>query len=94
MIQQTGTVVREPLKAEGTVSLQRVLINRYVPYYARHLLFDIEEGKLDVTTQYAYAKGPENSQSTTLSGLAVTLNALRCGSGARTKIFSRSRRSR
>ena len=77
VIQQTGTVVREPLKAEGTVSLQQVLINRYVPYYARHLLFDIEEGKLDVTTQYAYAKGPENSQSTTLSGLAVTLNALR-----------------
>ena len=40
-------------------------------------MFDIEEGKLDVTTQYSYAKGPENSQSTTLSGLAMTLNALR-----------------
>jgi hypothetical protein len=72
-----GTVLREPLKAEGTVSVQQLLINRYAPYYVKHILFDIEDGKVDVATQYAYAKGPEASTSTTLAGLAVTLNALR-----------------
>lgn len=76
-IQQTGTVLREPLKAEGTVSVQQLLINRYAPYYTKHILFDIEDGKVDVATQYAYTKGAETGTSTTLSGLAVTLNALR-----------------
>lgn len=77
VIQHNSTVVREPLKADGTVSLQQILINRYAPYYAKHLLFDIEEGKVDVSTQFAYAKGLENTQATSLSGLVVTLNALR-----------------
>ena len=77
MIQQTGTVLREPLTAEGNISLQQVPISRYASYYAKHLLFDIEDGKVDIATQYAYAKGPESTQSTALSGLAVTLNALR-----------------
>ncbi len=77
MIQQSGTVSREPLKAEGSVSLRQIPVNRYATYYAKHLLFDIEDGKLDVSTQYAYAKGPENNPSPVLSGLAVTLSALR-----------------
>ena len=77
VIQQTGTVLREPLKAEGTVSVQQLPINRYASYYAKYLLFDIKDGKVDVSTQFSYAKGPETSPSTTLSGLAVTLNALR-----------------
>ena len=77
VIQQTGTVLREPLKAEGTVSVQQLPINRYASYYAKYLLFDIEDGKVDVSTQFSYAKGPETSTSTTLSGLAVTLNTLR-----------------
>ena len=77
MIQQAGTVLREPLTAEGNVSLQQVPISRYAPYYAEHLPFEIEDGKVDIATQYAYARGPENTHSTMLSGLAVTLNALR-----------------
>jgi hypothetical protein len=76
-VQQSGTIVREPLKAEGSVSVQHLLIRRYAPYYAKHILFDVEDGKVDVTTQFAYTKGPETNTATTLSGLAVTLNALR-----------------
>lgn len=77
VVQHAGTVLREPLKAEGTVLLQQISLNRYAPYYEKQLLFDIEEGKFDVATQFAYAKGSDSSPSTVLSGLAVTLNALR-----------------
>jgi len=77
VIQQTGTIVREPLKAEGSVSAQQLLINRYSPYYAKHILFDIEDGKIDVATQFSYSKGAEANATTTLTGLAVSLNALR-----------------
>lgn len=77
MVHHTSTIVREPLQAAGTVSLHQMLINRYAPYYAKHLLFNIEDGKLDVSTQFTYTQGPEHNPSTSLSGLAVTLNALR-----------------
>jgi uncharacterized protein involved in outer membrane biogenesis len=77
VFQHNSTIVREPLKADGTVSLQQLVVNRYAPYYAKQLLFDIEEGKVDVSTQFSYAKGPENTQSTALSGLVVALNGLR-----------------
>jgi outer membrane protein OmpA-like peptidoglycan-associated protein len=73
-IKQTGTVILSPLKVEGEVELQGVLVNRYAPYYARFLLFDIEEGLVDLATKYAYAK---EENSATLSGLTITLKSLR-----------------
>ena len=47
VFQHTGTVVREPLKAEGSVLLQQIQVNRYAPYYAKQLLFGLEEGTVD-----------------------------------------------
>ncbi len=77
VIQHSGTVLREPLKAEGSISLQQIALNQYAPYYAKQILFDIVDGKIDVATKFVYAKGPDNTPSIQLSGLAATLSALR-----------------
>ncbi len=77
IFQHTATVVREPLKAEGSVLLQQILVNRYAPYYAKQLLFGVEEGTVDVATQFAYVQEPEHSPSTVLSGLTLKLKTLR-----------------
>src|SRR5262249_54551659 len=63
--------------AEGSVSLQQIVANRYAPYYTKQLLFGIEEGTVDVATQFAYVQEPEHSPSTVLSGLTLKLKALR-----------------
>ena len=73
-IKQMGTVTLSPLKAEGDLEIQGLPVNRYAPYYTKFLLFDIQEGIVNLATKYAYAK---QENSTTLSGLTTTLNALR-----------------
>jgi hypothetical protein len=73
-IKQTATVTLSPLQAEGDVEIQGVPVNRYAPYYTKFLLFDIQEGLVDLSTKYAYAK---EENSTTLSGLMTTLTSLR-----------------
>lgn len=75
-LKHTGYLILEPLAAEGTVELQRLPVKRYAPYYGKNLLFEIEDGILDLSTRYKYAHG-EGGGQTTLSGLAATLSSVR-----------------
>jgi len=49
---------------------------KYAPYYKENILFDIEDGRLDLSTRYKFVKG-EKGEEIDLSGLAVTLSSLR-----------------
>ncbi|NOT58074.1 MAG: DUF748 domain-containing protein, partial [Deltaproteobacteria bacterium] len=76
LLRQTGTITLMPMKVEGEVEAHDVLVNRYAPYYAKHILFDIEEGLVDLSTKFAHAKDEHGAQ-TTLSALTTVLKSLR-----------------
>ncbi len=71
-----GDLTVEPFGAEGTVEIKRVLPKKYSPYYAGKVLFDVEDGVLDLSTRYRYAK-KEGDGEAMLSGLSATLRSLR-----------------
>lgn len=75
-IRLEGELFIEPLKAEGGVEIKSVPLLKYVPYYQDQILFNLEEGRLDVSARYHYAKG-EKEPEISLSGISVILNALR-----------------
>ncbi|MGA2464233.1 MAG: DUF748 domain-containing protein [Thermodesulfobacteriota bacterium] len=66
----------DPLVAEGTVEVKSIPLKKYSPYYRDKILFDIEEGRLDLSSRYKYTKG-EKEPEVYLSRISVSLNALR-----------------
>jgi len=71
-----GELSLEPLWTEGKFEMKSVPLMKYSPYYQDQVLFNIEEGRIDFSTRYRYAKG-EKEPEITLSGMSVVLNALR-----------------
>ena len=71
-----GELSLEPLSAEGGLEIKAVPLKKYSPYYQDQILFNLEEGRLDFSTRYKYAKS-ENEPEILLSDLSVILNALR-----------------
>jgi hypothetical protein len=65
-----------PLAADGAFELKKVLLKKYASYYRKMVLFDIDDGALDVTTRYSYA-GPGETAAARLSGMAISLSGLR-----------------
>jgi uncharacterized protein involved in outer membrane biogenesis len=75
-IKVEGEFSMEPLWAEGALELKSVPLKKYAPYYRDNILFDIEDGHLDLSTRYKYAKG-EKEPDVNLSGISISINALR-----------------
>jgi uncharacterized protein involved in outer membrane biogenesis len=75
-IKLDGNFSVEPLQSEGKVEIKSIPFKKYSPYYKENILFDIEDGRLDLSTRYRYAKGGKGEE-TDLSGLAVVLSSLR-----------------
>ncbi len=75
-IQLGGEFSMEPLWGEGALELKSVPLKKYAPYYRDNVLFDIEDGRLDLSTRYKYAKG-EKEPDVNLSGISISINALR-----------------
>ena len=75
-IKLEGEFSMEPLLVEGALELKSVPLKKYAPYYRDNILFDIEDGRLDLSTRYKYAKG-EKEPEVLLSGISLSLSALR-----------------
>jgi hypothetical protein len=71
-----GEMSLTPLSTEGKVEVKSVPLKKYAPYYRDSILFDIESGKLDLSSKYRYAQG-EGEPEIVASEAAVSLNALR-----------------
>jgi uncharacterized protein involved in outer membrane biogenesis len=71
-----GEFSMDPLGAEGALEIKSVPLKKYAPYYRDNVLFDIEDGRLDFSTRYRYAKG-EKEQEISLPGISLSLSALR-----------------
>ena len=75
-IQLDGNFSVEPLQSEGKVEIKSIPFRKYSPYYKENILFDIVDGRLDLSTRYTYAKG-DKGEEVDLSGLSVILSSLR-----------------
>jgi len=75
-IKVEGDFSMDPLGAEGTLEIKAVPLKKYSPYYRDKILFDIEDGRLELSTRYKYLKG-EKEPEVSLSGLSLLLSALR-----------------
>ncbi len=71
-----GEFSMDPLGSEGMVEVKSVPLKKYAPYYRDSILFDIEDGRLDLSTRYKYAKGQKEPE-VNLSGITLLLNTLR-----------------
>jgi uncharacterized protein involved in outer membrane biogenesis len=83
-----GGMSLAPLTVDGKVSVQAVPLKRYAPYYGDLVLFDIEAGKLDLSTRYRYAQG-EKGPDITASETAVSVTGLRLRRRAEPQDFVR-----
>jgi hypothetical protein len=66
----------DPVKAEGSLEIKQLPLRQYSPYYQDKVLFDVDEGDLDLSTNYQYAKS-EKDWELRLSKLSAALKALR-----------------
>ena len=71
-IKLEGDFSMDPLGAEGTLEIKSVPLKKYSPYYRDKILFDIEDGRLELSTRYKYLKG-EKEPEVSLSGLSLLL---------------------
>ncbi len=75
-IKLDGEFSTDPLWAEGRLQMKSIPLKKYSPYYRDNILFDIEDGRLDLSARYKYAKGGKEPE-VFLSGISVFLSALR-----------------
>jgi uncharacterized protein involved in outer membrane biogenesis len=71
-----GEFSMDPLGSEGMLEVKSVPLKKYAPYYRDKVQFDIEDGRLEFSTHYKYAKG-EREPDINLSGLSLLLRVLR-----------------
>ncbi len=71
-----NTIGMDPLRMEGSLEINRIVLNRYAPYYQDQVLFKIAEGEFDLSTRYQYSQA-EKESLTKLSGLAASLRNLK-----------------
>jgi hypothetical protein len=74
-----ASVALEPLSADGTVALGKILIRKYAPYYADAARIDVKSGTVDVRTAYRVGRagGAGKPIVVTLDNVSVDGNALR-----------------
>ncbi|MGE5190686.1 MAG: DUF748 domain-containing protein [Gemmatimonadota bacterium] len=72
----TGTFSVDPPASEGTVALAGVRLAKYAPYYAKDVLFAVENGALNLKTRYA-AASEGREFAVVLSELETSLSSLR-----------------
>jgi hypothetical protein len=70
-----GTVLVDPLSAEGTVELSNFRVPAYAPYYGPFILFDVKEGLFNLSTRYNLATTAEGLDAK-MSGLQASVDSL------------------
>ncbi len=75
-VEVKGNLSLSPPGSEGTVSLAKVALKKYAPYYEDAVRFDIDGGSLDAQSAYSFAKGEDGTEFR-LSGLGASVSDLR-----------------
>jgi hypothetical protein len=61
---------------DGNIEVKNLGLSTYSPYYRDSILFDLEAGTLNLSTNFRYAAAPD-AQQIALSGLGASLDGLR-----------------
>ena len=75
-ISTSTTLGLDPIRADGRVEAAGVVLKRYAPYYQDKVVFDVQDGILDLATNYRVAQA-KDAFDVKLAGLATSLKALR-----------------
>lgn len=65
-----------PLMSEGVLELGQIQLKKYSPYYSQSVLFNVEEGALDLSTKYMFKK-TEKEPEMGLAELSAALTSLK-----------------
>ncbi len=65
-----------PLISEGTLEFAQIQLKKYSPYYSQSVLFNVEEGALDLSTKYMFKK-TEKEPEIGLADLSAALTSLK-----------------
>jgi len=82
LLDQTSTISTNavvglnPVRAEGRAEIAGIVLKHYALYYKHLVLFDVQEGTLDVATNYRLSQG-KNALDIKLAGLSSAVRALR-----------------
>ncbi len=71
-----GTFSVDPPAADGALAVDAVRLRKYAPYYAKSVLFSVEDGTVDLRTQYAVQRTGK-AFGAVLSGLDISVKSLR-----------------
>jgi hypothetical protein len=71
------------------MEVKQLILNKYAPYYQDSILFNIEQGDLDLFANYQYSK-TEKQTVTRLSGLSLALKSMSLKKGTNQRNFSTS----
>jgi len=71
-----GTFSIDPPASEGALAIGGVRLKKYAPYYAKSVLFTVEDGTLDLNTRYTAAASGKKFD-VVLSDLETSLKSLR-----------------
>ena len=70
-----GNLLPDPVRMDGSIDIKTLPLKTYAPYYQDFILFDILDGRLDLSTRFTYA-ATQDQVETRLSGLAASLSSL------------------
>ncbi len=65
-----------PLVSDGTLEFTQIQLKKYSPYYSESVLFNVEEGALDLSTKYMFKK-TEKEPEIGLADLSAALTSLK-----------------
>jgi hypothetical protein len=71
-----GSLSLSPQESEGTLTVAKLLLGKYAPYYRDSVLFDVTRGSLDLKTGYVYSNASDGMRFG-LKGLEAAINGLR-----------------
>ncbi len=65
-----------PLVSEGVLEFTKIQLKKYSPYFSKGVLFDVQEGGLDLSTKYIFKKA-EKEPEIKLTDFSARLNSLK-----------------
>ena len=71
-----GNLSLTPVLVEGKVEAKSIPLKKYAPYYRNLVMFDVQDGTLDLATNYRLGR-EKDTLDVKLAGLSSTLRALR-----------------
>jgi len=89
-VKLAASLLLEPLTAEGKLEVSKIRLTQYEAYYAPYILYRVEDGVADLSTQFSFRMADDAPQ-TRLSAFNLDLNGVRMRKPGEKEDFLRAR---